>query len=54
MCVVIISQSRTNKNRSVSEMESTIEQLRKEGKTQMEEANISGTTRTHISKIEKR
>ena len=50
----IISQSRTNKSRPVSQMESTIAQLRKEGRTQTEVANLLGTTQTNISKIEKK
>ena len=49
-----ISQSRTNKSRPVSQMESTIAQLRKEGRTQTEVANLLGTTQTNISKIEKK
>lgn len=50
----IISQSRTNKSRPVSQMESTIAQLRKEGRTQTDVANLLGTTQTNISKIEKK
>ena len=48
----IVSQSRTHRNRPFSQMESTIAQLRKEGKTQAEVADILGTTQTNISKIE--
>ena len=50
----IISQSKTYRNRPFSQMETTIQQLRAEGRTQTEVADILGTTQTNISKIEKK
>ena len=50
----INTQSITNKSPQVSQMESTIAQLRKDGRTQTEVANLLGTTQTNISKIEKK
>ena len=48
----IVSQSRTLRDKPVSHMETTIAQLRAEGRTQAEVADILGTTQTNISKIE--
>lgn len=48
----IVSQSRTYRDRPFSQMETTIAQLRAEGRTQAEVADILGTTQTNISKIE--
>lgn len=50
----IVSKSRTNRDRPFSQMETTIAQLRAEGKTQAEVADILGTTQTNISKIERK
>ena len=50
----IVSQSRTFRDKPVSHMEATIAQLRKEGRTQAEVADILGTTQTNISKIERK
>ena len=50
----IVSKSRTNRDRPLSQMETTISQLRAEGKTQAEVADILGTTQTNISKIERK
>lgn len=48
----IVSQSQTYRDRPFSQMETTIAQLRAEGRTQAEVADILGTTQTNISKIE--
>ena len=48
----IVSQSRTSRDKPFSQMETTIAQLRAEGRTQAEVADILGTTQTNISKIE--
>lgn len=50
----IISQSRTCRTKPFSQMETTISQLRAEGKTQSEIADLLGTTQPNISKIENR
>ncbi len=49
-----VSKSQTYRDRPFSHMRSTIAQMRKEGKTQAEVADILGTTQTNISKIEKK
>ena len=49
-----VSQSRTYRDKPFSHMESTIAQMRAEGKTQAEVATILGTTQTNISKIERK
>jgi DNA-binding CsgD family transcriptional regulator len=49
-----VSQSRTYRDKPFSHMESTIAQMRAEGKTQAEVAAILGTTQTNISKIERK
>lgn len=49
-----VSQSRALRDKPFSQMESTIAQMRAEGKTQAEVAAILGTTQTNISKIEKK
>ena len=48
----ILSRSQTPRDKPVSHMGSTIAQLRAEGRTQTEVADILGTTQTNISKIE--
>lgn len=50
----IVFQSQTHRGKPFSQMESTIAQMRAEGRTQSEVADILGTTQTNISKIEKR
>ena len=49
----IISQSRTKLDRPFNQMGETIAQLRAEGKTQSEVAEMLGTTQTNVSKIER-
>lgn len=49
-----VSQSRAYRDKPFSHMESTIAQMRAEGKTQAEVAAILGTTQTNISKIERK
>lgn len=50
----VISQSRTSLNKPFNQMTSTIAQMRAEGKTQAEVAEILGTTQTNISRIERK
>lgn len=49
----IVSESKIYRTKPFSQMKTTIAQLRKEGRTQAEVAEILGTTQTNISKIEK-
>ena len=49
-----VLKSQTHRDKRFSQMGSTIAQMRKEGKTQAEVADILGTTQTNISKIEKK
>ena len=51
--VTTISQHRADKTKPVSQQTETVKQLRKEGKTQVETADILGTTQSNIAKIEK-
>lgn len=49
-----VSHSRVHRDKNFCQMESTIAQMRAEGKTQAEVASLLGTTQTNISKIEKK
>lgn len=49
-----VTQSKTLRNRPVSQMGDTIKKMRSEGQTQAEVADKLGTTQSNIAKIEKR
>ena len=50
----VVSQAQTRLDKPFNQMGETIAQLRAEGKTQAEVADILGTTPSNISKIEKK
>jgi DNA-binding CsgD family transcriptional regulator len=49
----VISQTHTMRDKPASKKHETIAELRREGKSQQEIADILGTTQSNISKIEK-
>ncbi|MDR2598844.1 MAG: hypothetical protein LBC73_01040 [Oscillospiraceae bacterium] len=51
---ITISQHSSNKTKPVSKQTETVKKLREEGRTQVETADILGTTQSNIAKIEKK
>jgi DNA-binding transcriptional regulator YiaG len=49
----IVTQSKADRTRPVSQMQDTIKKMRDEGQTQADVADKLGTTQSNISKIEK-